>query len=144
MISSDTQEHLIANMRRWQRVEDNACEQMDEIIAKAKNPLVKMVMEIIRTDSATHRRVQQVIINTLANPSNGVSPYEFVEVWDLIDRHIKSEKGVQALARESLQAVRGNNLAVQEFLLNYLLEDETKHDRLLESLQILKKGVRLQ
>ena len=62
MSTKELQEQIIANMRRWQFVEDASCIQMSEIIARTKNPVVRMIMEIIRTDSQNHHRVQELIL----------------------------------------------------------------------------------
>ena len=45
--TKETQERIIANMRKWQ-VEDATVTQMSEIISKTENPLIRLVMEIIR------------------------------------------------------------------------------------------------
>ena len=140
MSTKELQEQIVANMRRWQFVEDATCIQMSEIIAKTKNPLIRMVMEIIRSDSQNHHRVQELIVNTLQTQTVSFSPDEFVEVWDLIDRHIKMEAKAETLAKESLTAVEGKKMPVQEYLLKYLLEDEEKHDRMLENLAMFKKS----
>jgi len=43
---------------------------MSEIISKTKNPLIRMVMEIIRTDSQNHHRVQELIERDLPRTDN--------------------------------------------------------------------------
>ena len=141
MSTKELQEQIVANMRRWQFVEDATCIQMSEIISKTKNPLIRLVMEIIRSDSQNHHRVQELIVNTLQSSTVSFSPDEFVEVWDLIDRHIKMEKKAESLAEESLQSIEGKKMVVQEYLLKYLMEDEAKHDRMLENMEVFKKGM---
>jgi hypothetical protein len=59
----------------------------------------------------------------------------------LIEKHIKLEEKTVELARESLEALKGKKMLVQEYLLNYLLEDENKHNKILENLEKIKAGM---
>ncbi len=141
MSTQELQEKIIANMRRWQQIEDATVAQMDEIIEKTENPLIRLVMEIIRADSENHHRVQKLIASTLESETISFSPDEFVAVWDLIENHIKTEKEAERIAAESIELLEGKKMMVQEYLLHYLLEDEAKHDRLLENMEMMKKGM---
>jgi hypothetical protein len=141
MSTQELQEKIIANMRRWQQVEDATVVQMGEIIEKTDNPLIRLVMEIIRADSENHHRVQELIASTLESETISFSPDEFVAVWDLIENHIKTEKEAERIAAESIEMLEGKKMMVQEYLLHYLLEDEAKHDRLLENMEMMKKGM---
>jgi hypothetical protein len=40
-----------------------------------------------------------------------------------------------------LAAVKGKHMVVQEYLLNYLLIDEEKHNAILDNLEAVKRGV---
>ena len=42
---------------------------------------------------------------------------------------------------DALELVGKRKMVVQEYLLSYLLEDEKKHDHLLEALENIKKGM---
>ncbi len=141
MSTQELQEKIIANMRRWQQVEDAAVDQMSEIVAKTRNPLIRLVMEIIRADSQNHYRVQELIASSLESGTISFSPDEFVEVWDLIESHIKTEREAERIAAESIEMLKGKKMMVQEYLLHYLLEDEEKHDRLLKNMELMKKGM---
>jgi hypothetical protein len=45
------------------------------------------------------------------------------------------------LAEEALAALKGKKMVVQEYLLRYLLEDENKHNHILDLLAVIKKGM---
>ncbi|UCC44106.1 MAG: hypothetical protein JSU65_13500, partial [Candidatus Zixiibacteriota bacterium] len=70
-----------------------------------------------------------------------LTPDELEAVWDLIEHHIELEKKTVELANEALGALKGKKMVVQEYLLNYLLTDEEKHNKVLESLETIKKGM---
>ena len=141
MSTKEIQEKIVANMQRWQAIEDTASVQMSEIIAKSKNPVIRQIMEIIRIDSQNHYRVQKLIADSLTTETVTLSPDELHEIWDLIEKHQKTEKRAEEYAQDSLNAIQGKKMVIQEYLLKYLLEDEAKHDRLLDNLEAIKKGV---
>jgi hypothetical protein len=127
---------LKATLRRWQEIEEDSIVQTSAIIAKTQNPLIQLVMEIIRQDSAMHKRVQKVILDSLEKQPFSLTPEELGDVWDLIEKHIAAEKETLALAEKARKNCR---LFVQRHLLTYLTEDEQKHDRLLNQLEDFKR-----
>lgn len=141
MSTKELQQGIIENMRRWQKIENASVTQCSEIIAKTKNPIIRMVMEVILADSQRHYATQELIANSLETNTISVSPDELAEVWDLIQKHIDMEKKAEELAKESLEMLKGKKMVVQEYLLDYLMKDEAKHDFLLENLAAIKKGM---
>ena len=141
MKTKELQEKIIENMKQWQRVEDASVASTGRAIEKSRNPLIRMVMEIIQRDSLMHYRVQQLVSDSLERETVVLSTDELAEVWDIIESHIKIEKKTIELAEEALGALKGKKMIVQEYLLNYLLNDEKKHDALLADLESIKKGM---
>ena len=128
-------ERLVKTMLQWQTVEDESIKMSRTAQTKTENPLVRLVMEIIAHDSAMHRRVQQFIIDSVEKAAITLQPEELAEIWDLIDKHISEEKKTIELAEQAKSSTRH---FVQRYLLNYLLEDERKHDLLLDRLEEIK------
>ena len=111
-------------------------------IEKTDNPVIQLVMEIIQRDSQMHHRVQQWIADSLTVKAVSLSPEELGEVWEMIEQHIAIEKKTQVLASASLEAAKGSKgMLLQAYLLEYLLEDEKKHDLMLQRLEEIKKGM---
>ena len=133
---AENEEELKATLRRWQQIEDESIVQMSNIIAKTQNPLIQLVMEIIRQDSAMHKRVQKVILDSLEKEAFSLTPEELGDVWELIEKHAAAEKETIELAEK---ARRNCRLFAQRHLLTYLIEDEQKHDRLLSQLEDFKR-----
>jgi Asp-tRNA(Asn)/Glu-tRNA(Gln) amidotransferase C subunit len=131
-------EELRTTLKRWQEIEVAAVEQTTAVIERTQNPLIKLVMEIIRQDSVMHKRVQQVILDSLDQQAFTLSPEELADVWDMIEKHAELEKETIALAEK---ARRNCRLFVQRHLLTYLIEDEQKHDRLMAQLEDFKRGI---
>ena len=105
---------------------------------KTQNPLIRLIMEIIRKDSMTHKKVQQVMIDSLEKQAITLTPEELGDIWDSIERHAEMDKETIALADK---ARRNCRLFVLRHLLTYLIEDEKKHDRLLAQLESFKRGI---
>ncbi len=131
-------EKLVRIMKQWQTVEDDAIRSTTEILKKSSNPIVHMVMEIIRQDSANHRKVQQLIIDNFEKQSFQLNPEELVDFWDMVEEHDEIEKKTINLGKEAL---RETNSPLVAYLLNYLLVDEKKHDDLLEEMSRIKSGM---
>jgi len=126
---------VIDLMKLWQKIEDVAVTNTTEIIKNTSNPLIHVVMEIIRQDSAMHRRVQQIIIDYFEEASMNIGHDELEELWEKLKEHDDIEKKTIALAKEALQSTKSH---LVKYLVEYLLTDEKKHDRLIEELGKLK------
>ena len=136
--AAENLEELLATLKRWQVVEEKAMAQCSTIMGKTENPLIRLIMEIIRQDSAMHKRVQQVIIDSLEKEAFSLTPEELADVWDLIEEHAEMEKETIELADK---AQRNCRLFVQRHLVDYLVQDEQKHDRLLAQLNDFKRNL---
>jgi len=131
-------EKLVATLKKWQKIEDASVKSTSDIIAKTKNPVVRQVMEIIKQDSAMHKKVQQLIIDSFEKEAIQLQPEELSEVWSMIENHIELEKETVRLAEESR---KNSNSFVVRYLLGYLMTDEQKHNEVLAQLEDVKRGM---
>ena len=143
MSTKEVQDAIVGAMQRWQKVEDASVASTGRVIEKTDNPLVRLVMEIVQRDSQMHHRVQGMIADSLSVPTRTIKldPEELGGVWSMIEHHIEIERKTIALANEALEAIKGKQMLVQEYLLRYLLLDEEKHNALLDQLESVKKGM---
>ena len=129
---------MVDAMKQWQGIEREAIDTCTELMEKTDNLLVRQIMEIIRNDSVQHHRVQQFIIDSLTKTPVKLSPEDLAVIWDEIEKH-------DAVERETIKL--GKKLAkdcpffVQKTLLDYLIYDEEKHDKLLGELEKFKKNL---
>ncbi len=128
-------------MRSWQKVENASVASTGNVIEMTENPIVRLIMEIIQRDSQMHYRVQELIAESLESKTITLTPDELAKVWDKIEKHIEIEEKTVKLAKDTLEVLKGKKMVVQEYLLNYLLMDENKHNRILDSLGMIKKGM---
>jgi len=141
MKTKELQEQLARNMKNWQKIEDAAVTSTGKIMQETDNPLIRLVMEIIQRDSQMHRQVQQFVADSLERQAVSITPEEMGKVWESIQHHIDIEKKMVGYVEEALGALKGKKMLVQEYLLNYLREDEKKHDELLSNLDKIKAGM---
>lgn len=134
----ETLEKLIELLKRWQKIEDASIKNTTEIIKKTDNPLVHLIMEIIRQDSVMHRRVQQLIIDHFESKPIEINLDDLATFWSLVEEHDEIEKKTISLAKEALKDVKS---PIAVYLLQYLLYDETKHDNLLSDMEKIKQGM---
>jgi CheY-like chemotaxis protein len=141
MSTKELQEKLAADMKSWMKIEKQSVGSTGNIISKTDNPVIHLVMEIIQRDSLMHYRIQDFIRDTIETRPAQLDVDELVQVWDGIEKHIEIEKKTIQNAKNALEAIEGKHMVVQEYLLNYLLMDEEKHDALLETLSKIKGGM---
>jgi len=59
----------------------------------------------------------------------------------MIEQHVEVEKKALEMASRSLDSLKGKKMVLQEYFLEYLAEDEKKHNQLLDRLEKIKKGM---
>jgi hypothetical protein len=131
-------ETLVAVLKKWQGIEDGSVALTTQVLGKTKNPLIRLVMEIIQQDSVLHKKVQQTILDSLEKEAFSLQPEELAEIWEMIESHDAAEKEAIRLAEE---AKANCPLVIQRQLLDYLITDEKKHDRLMGNLENFKRSI---
>jgi hypothetical protein len=141
MGTKQNQERLVELLKQWQAVENKSTAQCAEIAEKTSNPAIKLVMDVIRRDSAMHHRVQQFIIDSLEKEAVTLTVDDLERVWGAIEAHIAAERETEALVAGCRRELAGTKDVVQQYLLAYLALDEKKHDQLLDGLGLIKRGM---
>ena len=131
-------ENLVKTLKKWQKIEDESVKSTSAIIGKTKNPIVRQIMEIIKQDSAMHKKVQQVIIDSFEKEAINLDPEELSDIWGMVEKHIELEKETVRLAEESR---KNSNSFIVRYLLGYLMTDEQKHNDILQKMEDIKAGI---
>ena len=137
----DLQSEIVDAMKEWQKMEDAALASTGRIIEKTTNPIIRLAMEVIQRDSQMHYNVEKWVAESLQDATISLTPEELSSVWTMIERHIELERKMVDAVEKLLPSLKGKRMVVQEYLLNYLLEDETKHANLLKRLEGIKRGM---
>jgi len=141
MSTKEKQAKLVETLNAWQKIESRSIAQCGEIAERTANPVIQLVMEIIRRDSAMHHKVQQFVIDAVEKEAVSLTVEELEAVWDAIETHIAAERETERLIADARKALSGTKDVVQQYLLAYLAVDEKKHDELLEGLNLIKRGM---
>jgi len=131
-------ENLVKILKQWQHIEDESVKSTSAIIAKTSNPIIRQIMEIIKQDSAMHKKVQQVIIDSFEKEAISLAPEELSDIWSMVEKHIELEKETVRLAEE---ARKNSNSFMIRYLLGYLMKDEQKHNEILQQMEDIKGGM---
>jgi len=141
MTSREMQEQVVANLKHWQKIENASVLSTSSVMDKTDHPLLRMVMEIIQRDSQMHFHLQQMIIDSMETKPFNLTPEDVASVWDGIEKHIEIEKKTIEMAEAALKNLKGKHLTAQIYLLRFLMEDEKKHNFMLEALEQVKKDM---
>ena len=141
MSTKELQETLIENMAEWKKVEGKSIASTGKILEQASNPIVRMMMEVIQRDSLMHYRVQDFIQHSLQTEGVRIQPEELGEIWGMIEEHIELERKTIEIGEAVLEAMPRKGMAVQRYLLEYLMMDEEKHNKLLDKLSQIKENM---
>jgi len=131
-------DEMVDVLRQWQGLERQAMNDTAEIMEKTASPLIRVIMEIIRHDSLMHHRVQQFLIDSVAKESVTVTREDIADVWDKLKAHDLMEKKTIQMAEELRKKAW---TPVLKLLLDYLIKEESKHDSLIEQLDVFKKDL---
>ena len=134
----ESTKRLVSALRKWQDLERDAIDQTAEIMERSSNPLIRQIMEIIRNDSTQHFRVQQFLIDSLGESSVSITAEEIDLVWKEIQLHGEIERHVVKIGGELRSRTTD---FVHRALLDYLVTDEKKHDRMIEMLEDFRRSL---
>ena len=123
-------------IRDWQALEDDTIRFSDDTMKKSKNPLVRMTMQVIKSDSQKHKAMQQMILDSLTKEAVHLTPDELSAISDNLNKHIAAEEKSLELADKAL---KNSELFITRYLLSMLIADETKHHKMLGDLNELKR-----
>jgi len=132
----ETESELLGLLRDWQAKEKDSIAMARETQRRSRNAVVRLVMEIIAHDAVLHHRVEQFLLDSIEKSTTMAQPDEVDIVWSMIAQHNELEKSVLELAQRAQKLPAGTTMP--DFLIDYLVEDERKHDALLERLEEIK------
>ncbi|MDA8089586.1 MAG: hypothetical protein M0Z61_05125 [Nitrospiraceae bacterium] len=124
-------EDFLEIIRQWKKLEDETINNSETLMTKSDNPIVRMIMEMIKFDSQKHKVMQQLLIDGLTKEPLHLNPDELAPLAEEIKRHIEAESKSVDLASKALEQ---SELFVTRYILTLLLADEAKHHRLLGDL----------
>jgi hypothetical protein len=139
--SKEMRTDLVKRMEYWQAIERRSVASATAVLEKTNHPLLRLVMEIIQRDSQIHERVQQFIIDSVDRQPVTLRPEEMGDISALLDAHLRLEDQMAEAVNATIEHIRGHKMLVEEYLLDFLVQDERKHATMLRSLDKVKRGL---
>ena len=131
-------EEMVEVLRQWQSLERQAMNDTAAIMEKTSSPFIRILMEIIRHDSLIHHQVEQFLVDSVTTDSVTVTREDIAVLWESLEAHDRQERKTIELAEQLRKKAW---TPVHAMLLDYLLAEEGKHDRLLGRLDALKQDL---
>lgn len=141
MTTKTIREDLVKRMQYWQGIERKSVASTGAVIEKTAHPLVLLVMEIIQKDSQLHHRVQQFIIDAIESRPITLAPEQLGEVAAELEHHLRLEEQMAEAVSDAREKIKGRKMLVEEYLLDFLVQDEKKHFAMLQALDKVKRGL---
>jgi rubrerythrin len=126
---------MLILLKRWKDIEAATIKSCGAITKKTKNPLVKTLITSIANDSAKHKIILQLIIDSMTKKAFVLTPEDVSQIAALLDKHIDLEHEAIDVAE---QAIKISTDPIAKQLLRLILEDEKKHANLAEQINELK------
>ena len=119
---------LLDVMVDWQDTETGTILYARDQIPKAKNPLTKTMLKVIRLEAEKNSLIQQMIVESVKKEAVHLSPEELATFSGHINRYIEAEE--KALNRAEA-ATSWNESSVPSSLLSFLISDLKQQNCLL-------------
>jgi hypothetical protein len=130
-------QQIITQLREMQEIERSNLVHATQVMERSDNPLVRQLMDISAADALQRHKVCQFIIDSLTT-SVELTPEELELVWQEIESYHSRDRNTIQMAKELRDSVR---FFVQNSMLEYLVLDAEKEDKLLDRLEDFKKLV---
>ncbi|HEY6000039.1 MAG TPA: hypothetical protein VI078_12185 [bacterium] len=141
MTGKEIRADLVKRMQYWQAIERKSVASAGSVLEKTNHPLLRLVMEVIRQDSQLHERVQQFIIDAVERQPVALKPEDMGDISALLDAHLRLEDQMADAVNATIEHLRGHKMLVEEYLLDFLVQDERKHATMLRALDKVKRGL---
>lgn len=122
-------ENIVNNVVDWQAIEARNIEYSNKEIPKAKNPLIKTMLQALRLEAEKRSLLQQMVVNSINKEAVHLSPDELESLSGHLNRHIEAEEKALSLAKEAFE---NSELTIPRYLLSYLIADLKKQNGLLK------------
>jgi len=135
MTLPENRKHFEDLIKRWIVLEESTIDASNNLIGSTRNPMVKTIIELLKSDSEKHKRVLEAIRLSL-NSTVTFTTDDMKVVDTFIEKHVTLEKNAVETAQQALDM---SSLPIPRLLLSHLLQDEKSHDAYVTELNDLKR-----
>ena len=122
-------EDILDEITDWQTIESENIEHINKEIPKAKNPLIKAMLQTLRLEAEKRQILQQMIVDSVRTEAVHLSPDELQSLSAHLNKQMEAEEKALSMAKEAFEK---SELAIPRYLLSYLIADSKKQNNLLK------------
>ncbi len=132
--SAERSEEFRNLIKKWIAIEKATISLSDRLLEKTENPFISCIIDTINRDSRKHQEVLELIAESLEGTVT-FTHEDMSVLTEFVEKHAKIEQDAVDIAALTLEKVR---TPFAKFLLEYLHEDEKKHDLIMNNLTKLR------
>lgn len=132
--SAETNEDFLNLLRKWIAIEKATIKMTDNLLPRVENPILTCLIDTIKRDSEKHQQILDMVLEGMEG-TVVLTHDDMAILCEFLEKHIQIEKDAVDIAGQTLKKVR---TPIAKFLLEYLYEDEKKHDFIMDNLAKLK------
>jgi rubrerythrin len=123
---------LIALLEIWINVEKNAMEATTHILSKIDDKLLRALIGDIRGDSRKHKELLELVMAVETKGTQLMQDQADELLASFISTHALLEENAVEVAENAIDKVSN---PISRLIINYILQDEKKHDFLMDALK---------
>ena len=132
--SAETNEEFLKLLSKWIAIEKATIKMTDNLLPKVDNPIITCLIDTIKCDSQKHQQILNMVLEGMEGTIT-LTHDDMALLGEFIEKHTQIEQDAVEIAGQTLKKVR---TPIAKFLLEYLYEDEKKHDFIMDNLSKLK------
>lgn len=132
--SAETNEDFLKLLNRWIAIEKATIKMTDNLLPKVENPILTCLIDTIKRDSEKHQQILNMVLEGMEGTVT-LTHDDMAILGEFIEKHTQIEQDAVNIAGQTIKKVR---TPIAKFLLEYLYEDEKKHDFIMDNLSKLK------
>lgn len=123
---------LIALLEIWINVEKNAMKATSDILSKVDDKLLRALIGDIRGDSRKHKELLELVMAVETKGTQLMQGQADDLLASFISTHALLEENAVEVAENAIDKVSN---PISKLIINYILQDEKKHDFLMDALE---------
>ena len=132
--SAETNEEFLKLLKKWIAIEKATIKLTENLLPKVENPILTCLIDTIKRDSEKHHQILDLVLEGMEGTIT-LRHEDMAVLGEFIEKHTQIEQDAVNIAGQTLKSVR---TPIAKFLLEYLYEDEKKHDFIMDNLAKLK------
>ena len=129
---TESSQELTALLEVWINIEKSTIEATSSVLPKVDDRLLRSLIGDIRGDSRKHKELLEMVLALEKNETTFMQGQDETIIRSFIKTHAILEENAVEMAEDMVNKVTN---PVSKLVLSYILQDEKKHDFLMDALE---------